>query len=154
MMCKLSLIVPIYGVERYIRQFAESALDQSYDDIQFIFVNDGTKDRSMEILEELIEERFNHLRSRIIIINKENGGLPSARKAGLEVADGEYILFADSDDWLEKDAVAKIVAKAEETDADIVYFDLIKEYGHKTSYKRERDYTADTRMDFSINRFN
>ena len=70
-MCKLSLIVPIYGVERYIRQFAESALDQSYDDIQFIFVNDGTKDRSMEILEELIEERFNHLRSRIIIINKE-----------------------------------------------------------------------------------
>ena len=153
-MCKLSLIVPIYGVERYIRQFAESALDQSYDDIQFIFVNDGTKDRSMEILEELIEERFNHLRSRIIIINKENGGLPSARKAGLEVADGEYILFADSDDWLEKDAVAKIVAKAEETDADIVYFDLIKEYGHKTSYKRERDYTADTRMDFIINIFN
>lgn len=153
-MCKLSLIVPIYGVERYIRQFAESALDQSYDDIQFIFVNDGTKDRSMEILEELIEERFNHLRSRIIIVNKENGGLPSARKAGLEVADGEYILFADSDDWLEKDAVAKIVAKAEETDADIVYFDLIKEYGHKTSYKRERDYTADTRMDFIINIFN
>lgn len=153
-MCKLSLIVPIYGVERYIRQFAESALDQSYDDIQFIFVNDGTKDRSMEILEELIEERFNHLRSRIIIINKENGGLPSARKAGLEVADGEYILFADSDDWLEKDAVAKIVAKAEETDADIVYFDLIKEYGHKTSYKREKDYTADTRMDFIINIFN
>lgn len=153
-MYKLSLIVPIYGVERYIRQFAESALDQSYDDIQFIFVNDGTKDRSMEILEELIEERFNHLRSRIIIVNKENGGLPSARKAGLEVADGEYILFADSDDWLEKDAVAKIVAKAEETDADIVYFDLIKEYGHKTSYKRERDYTADTRMDFIINIFN
>lgn len=153
-MCKLSLIVPIYGVERYIRQFAESALDQSYDDIQFIFVNDGTKDRSMEILEELIEERFNHLKSRIIIVNKENGGLPSARKAGLEVADGEYILFADSDDWLEKDAVAKIVAKAEETDADIVYFDLIKEYGHKTSYKRERDYTAETRMDFIINIFN
>ena len=153
-MYKLSLIVPIYGVERYIRQFAESALDQSYDDIQFIFVNDGTKDRSMEILEELIEERFNHLRSRIIIINKENGGLPSARKAGLEVADGEYILFADSDDWLEKDAVAKIVAKAEETDADIVYFDLIKEYGHKTSYKRERDYTVETRMDFIINIFN
>ena len=71
-MYKLSLIVPIYGVERYIRQFAESALGQSYDDIQFIFVNDGTKDRSMEILEELIEERFTHLKSRIIIVNKEN----------------------------------------------------------------------------------
>ena len=126
-MCKVSLIVPIYGVERYIRQFAESALGQSYDDIQFIFVNDGTKDRSMEILEDLIEERFSHLRSRIVIVNKENGGLPSARKAGLEVADGEYILFADSDDWLELDAVSKVMAKAEETDAAIVYFDLIKE---------------------------
>ena len=77
---KISLVVPVYGVEFYIRQFAESAIDQSYNNIQFIFVNDGTKDRSMEILEELIEERFNHLRSRIIIINKENGGLPSARK--------------------------------------------------------------------------
>ena len=154
MMYRLSLIVPIYGVERYIKQFAESALGQSYDDIQFVFVNDGTKDKSMEILEELIEERFNQLRPRIVIVNKENGGLPSARKAGLEVAEGEYILFADSDDWLEKDAVAKIMAKVEETDADIVYFDLIKEYGHKTSYKREREYTAATRNEFIINIFN
>ena len=80
MMYRLSLIVPIYGVERYIKQFAESALGQSYDDIQFVFVNDGTKDKSMEILEELIEERFNQLRPRIVIVNKENGGLPSARK--------------------------------------------------------------------------
>lgn len=154
MMYKLSLIVPIYGVERYIKQFAESALAQTYDDIQFVFVNDGTKDKSMEILEELIEERFNHLRPRIVIVNKENGGLPSARKAGLEVAEGEYILFADSDDWLEKDAVAKIMTKVEETGADIVYFDLIKEYGHKTSYKREREYTAATRNEFIINIFN
>lgn len=153
-MFKVSLIVPIYGVERYIRQFAESALGQTYDDLQFVFVNDGTKDRSMEILDELIDERFAALRPRIVIVNKENGGLPSARKAGLEVADGEYILFADSDDWLEKDAVAKVMAKAVETDADIVYFDLIKEYGYKTSYKREREYTVETKRDFIINIFN
>ena len=108
----------------------------------------------MDILDELIAEKFSHLKPRITIINKENGGLPSARKAGLDVADGEYILFADSDDWLEIDAAAKIIAKAEETDADIVYFDLIKEYGHKTSYKREREYSADTRQDFIINIFN
>ena len=126
---KISLIAPIYGVEPYIRQFAESALGQTYDDIQFIFVNDGTKDRSMEILDALIEEKFAHLRSRITIINTENGGLPSARKAGLERAEGEYILFADSDDWLDTDAVAKVVAVAERTDADMVYFDLVKEYG-------------------------
>lgn len=151
---KISLIVPVYGVEKYIRQFAESALGQTYADVQFIFVNDGTKDRSMDILGELIEERFSHIKDRILIINKENGGLPSARKAGLEAADGEYILFADSDDWLELDAVAKVMAKVEETGSDIVYFDLIKEYGHKASYKREREYTAATREDFIINIFN
>lgn len=151
---KVSLVVPVYGVERYIRQFAESAFGQTYDDVQFVFVNDGTKDRSMEILDELIEERYPHLKERILIINKENGGLPSARKAGLDAAEGEYILFADSDDWLQTDALAKIMAKADQTGADIVYFDLIKEYGHKVSYKREKEYTARTKQDYIINIFN
>lgn len=151
---RISLIVPIYGVEKYIAKFAESALDQTYQDLQFIFVNDGTKDRSMEILRELISSRYTHLQSRIVIIDKENGGLPSARKAGLDVAEGEYVLFADSDDWMETDAVEKVMAKAEETDADIVYFDLVKEYGHRTSYKREREYTGATKDDFIVNIFN
>ena len=151
---RISLIVPIYGVEKYIAKFAESALDQTYQDLQFIFVNDGTKDRSMEILRELISSRYTHLQSRIVIIDKENGGLPSARKAGLDVAEGEYVLFADSDDWMETDAVEKVMAKADETDADIVYFDLIKEYGNRTSYKRERDYTGATKDDFIVNMFN
>lgn len=151
---RISLIVPIYGVEKYIAKFAESALDQTYQNLQFIFVNDGTKDRSMEILRELISSRYTHLQSRIVIIDKENGGLPSARKAGLDVAEGEYVLFADSDDWMETDAVEKVMAKADETDADIVYFDLIKEYCNRTSYKRERDYTGATKDDFIVNMFN
>lgn len=151
---KISLIVPIYGVEKYIGKFAESALEQTYQDIQFIFVNDGTKDRSMEILNGLIDGKYSHLRERILIIDKENGGLPSARKAGLEAAEGEYILFADSDDWLETDAVEKVMSKAEETDADIVYFDIVKEYGHKKSIKREREYTAASKEDFIVNIFN
>ena len=98
---KVSLIVPIYGVEKYIEKFARTALGQTYTDVQFIFVNDGTKDRSMEILETLIEKEYAHLKDRVIIVNKENQGLPQARKTGLEYAEGEYILFADSDDWLE-----------------------------------------------------
>jgi glycosyltransferase involved in cell wall biosynthesis len=151
---KVSLIVPIYGVEKYIEKFARTALGQTYDDIQFVFVNDGTKDRSMEILEGLIEKEFAHLKERIVIVNKENQGLPQARKTGLEHAEGEYILFADSDDWLEVDAVEKVMKKAEETGADIVYFDLVKEYGDRTSYKRERDYTARTKKDFIMNMFN
>lgn len=151
---RISLIVPIYGVEKYIAKFAESALDQTYQDLQFIFVNDGTKDRSMEILRDLIANRYTHLQSRIVIIDKENGGLPSARKAGLDVAEGEYVLFADSDDWMETDAVEKVMAKADETHADIIYFDLIKEYGNRTSYKREREYTGATKDDFIVNMFN
>ena len=151
---KLSLIAPIYGVEKYIRKFAETALGQTYEDMEFIFVNDGTKDRSMEILEELIEEQFSHLRPRIVIVNKENGGLPSARKSGLEVAQGEYILFADSDDWLELDAAERVMAEAERTDADMVYFDLVKEYGHKQSVKHERTYTAETKVRWIENMFN
>lgn len=151
---RISLIAPIYGVEKYIAGFAESVLDQTYQDIQFVFVNDGTKDRSMDILRQLIDERYVHLKPRILIIDKENGGLPSARKVGLDAAEGEYILFADSDDWLQTDAVEKVMAKADETDADIVYFDLIKEYGNRVSYKKEREYTGETKEDFIVNMFN
>lgn len=151
---RVSLIAPVYGVEKYIAKFAESVLGQTYQDVQFIFVNDGTKDRSIDILNELIEAKYADMKSHILIINKENGGLPSARKAGLEAADGDYILFADSDDWLETDALAKIMAKADETDADIIYFDLLKEYGDRTSYKKEREYTAETKDEFIINIFN
>lgn len=151
---KISLIVPIYGVEKYIEKFARTALGQTYRNMQFVFVNDGTKDSSMEILEALIEKEFSDRKPDVVIVNKENQGLPQARKTGLEHAEGEYILFADSDDWLDLDAVAKVVAKAEETDADIVYFDLVKEYAGRTSYKKERDYTVETKMDFIMNMFN
>ena len=121
--CRVSVIVPIYQVEAYLPRCLDSILAQTFTDYELILVNDGTKDRSMEILEALIEEKFSHLRPRIVIGNKENGGLPSARKAGLEVAEGEYILFADSDDWLELNAVERVMAEAERTDADaqIIY---------------------------------
>ena len=134
----LSIIVPIYGVEKYIAQFAHSLLGQTYTDVQFIFVNDGTKDQSVEILEAIIERQYSYLRPNILIINKENEGLPKARETGLAHATGEYILFADSDDWLELDAVETVVNCIKETQADLIYFDLVKEYGQRTSYKTER----------------
>lgn len=151
---KVSLIVPIYGVEKYIEKFASTALGQTYDNIQFVFVNDGTKDASMDVLNALIEKEFSHRKDDILIINKVNEGLPLARKTGLDNATGEYILFADSDDWMELDAVQKVMAKADETDADIIYFDLVKEYGDRTSYKAEREYTSETKADFIVNMFN
>ena len=97
----ISVVAPIYGVEKFIGRFAESLLSQSYPHVQYIFVNDGTKDASIDVLEGIINKEYNHLRDRIIIVNKENGGLPSARKAGMEYVTGDYVWHVDSDDWLE-----------------------------------------------------
>ena len=150
----LSVIVPIYGVEKYIEKFSQSLLGQTYTNVQFIFVNDGTKDKSIDILKNIINDQYPHLLPNILIINKENEGLPKARKTGLEHATGEYILFADSDDWLELDAIETIINSIKETQADLIYFDLVKEYGHRQSNKIEKEYTAATKNDFIINLFN
>ena len=151
---RVSLVVPIYGVEKYIGRFAECALSQTCTQMQFVFVNDGTRDRSMEILKALIDEKYAYRKADIVIVNKKNEGLPLARKTGVENADGEYIHFADSDDWLEPDAVQKVVDRIEQTGADVVYFDLIKEYACHRSYKREKEYDARTKRKFIINIFN
>ena len=150
----LSVIVPIYGVEKYIETFATSLLEQLSTGIQAIFVNDGTKDRSIDILREIIDNRFAHLWPQILIIEKENEGLPKARQTGLEHATGEYVLFADSDDWLDQEALGTLTDAIERTQADLIYFDLVKEYGHRQSYRKEKEYTAATKGEFIINMFN
>ena len=143
-----SIIVPIYGVEKYIRQCADTVLGQTYPNIQFVFVNDGTKDKSMQVLDELIEEKYAHLKDRIVIINKENGGLPAARKSGVEVATGDYILHVDSDDWIELDTAERIAEKARETDADLICFKVFKEEKKRTRVRGDRKYTDDQKEVF------
>ena len=136
----ISLIIPVYGVELYIAEFADSVFGQSCPDIQYIFVNDGTKDRSIEVLNDLIEAKYPHLREHIVIVNKENGGLPAARKTGMEYATGDYIYHVDPDDWLSPGALEAIAAKCRETNADIVYFNYVKEYSNRSSVKKENEY--------------
>lgn len=150
----ISIIAPIYGVENYIVEFARSVLSQSYPYIEFVFVNDGTKDRSIELLEELIEANYEHLRPQIKIVNKPNGGLPAARRTGLEHATGDYIYNVDSDDWLSEGAIEKIAAKIAETDADIVYFNYVKEYPTRSSVKKERHYDSSERKEYVRNMYN
>jgi glycosyltransferase involved in cell wall biosynthesis len=94
----LSVIIPIYNMEKYLRKCLESVLHQSFLDMEIICVDDGSVDRSLQIIEEYGKED-----SRIKIIHKENGGLVSARKAGLGAVMGEYIGFVDGDDWIEPD---------------------------------------------------
>ncbi|MBO4434806.1 MAG: glycosyltransferase [Bacteroidales bacterium] len=122
----VSIVVPFYNVEAYIGQCAESLLGQTYPSIEFIFVNDGTQDRSREVLADVIAR---YPGRNVQIVDKANGGLPQARKTGIGLCTGEYVLNVDSDDWLEPDAVEKLVAEAEKSKADVVYFFAWKEFG-------------------------
>ena len=143
----VSVIVPMYGVENYIARCAESLFAQTSPDIEFIFVDDGGKDRTVEILRGILARQEPSLQERVRIISKENGGLPHARMTGLDAATGEYVLHVDSDDWLEPAAVEKLVRKAVETEADIVVYDFWKEYANRSKLDSETDSSvADTNL--------
>ena len=135
----VSVIVPMYGVENYIARCAESLFAQTYPHIEFIFVDDGCKDRTVDVLRGILGKQEPALQARVRIISKENAGLPHARKTGLDAATGEYVLHVDSDDWLEPTAVEKLVRKAVETEADIVVYDFWKEYPNRSKLDSERD---------------
>ena len=97
-MPKVSVIVPIYNVEKYLEKCINSLLSQTLEDIQIILVNDGSKDNSGNIAKEY--EKNN--KDRVIYVEKENGGLSDARNYGLKYATGDFIAFLDSDDYIEK----------------------------------------------------
>ena len=119
-MPKVSVIVPIYGVEKYISRCAISLMEQSLEDMEFIFVNDCTKDKSIDVLEHTLLS-YPSRRSQVRIISKQiNEGVSYARKTGLENACGEYIGFCDSDDWVAKTMYEKLYEKAIRYDLDYV----------------------------------
>ncbi len=114
---KISVIIPIYNVEKYLSRCVDSVLSQALTDLEVILVNDGSPDGCGKICDEYREKD-----ERVKVVHKENGGLSSARNAGLDVATGEYTFFLDSDDWLEKDGLNKLYEKATETGVDFVRF--------------------------------
>lgn len=121
-MTKLSIIVPVYNVEKYVRSCIESIFRQGLDDADFevIIVNDGTPDRSMEVIEDIIRQHRN-----ITVINQENQGLSVARNNGIEAAKGEYIFMSDSDDLLTENSLKPLLEKALETRADMIVADFM-----------------------------
>ena len=92
----ISIIVPVYNVEKYLERCIESIVNQTYKDIEIILVDDGSPDNC-----PVICDRYAEKDNRIKVIHKQNGGLINARKSGLEIAQGDYIGFVDSDDWIE-----------------------------------------------------
>ena len=125
-MVKVSVIVPIYNAERYLKQCLDSIKDQTLTDIEVIMIDDGSTDRSAEISNQYLTD------SRFSYYFKENEGLAAARADGIERANGEYIGFIDSDDWIEPDMYEKMYTAAKSNDSDIVFCNCIQnENGHR-----------------------
>lgn len=110
----ISVIVPIYNAEQYLEKCIDSIINQTYTNFEIILVNDGSTDNSGSICDEYAKKD-----SRIRVIHKENGGLSSARNVGLDNANGEYVSFVDSDDWIEQDMLETLYNSCEENNAEI-----------------------------------
>mgnify|MGYP003401399665 FL=1 len=112
---KVSVIVPVYNVEQYLSDCLESICRQTLKGIEIIVVNDGSTDNSLSIIKS-----FQQKYSNIKLINKKNGGLSSARNAGIDMAVGEYLFFVDSDDFIDLDTLEKMYVKANETHCPLI----------------------------------
>lgn len=111
----VSVIIPVYNVEKYLKQCIDSVLQQTYTDIQVILVDDGSSDGCGKIC-----DTYRLADPRVEVIHKQNGGLGYARNSGLALAKGEYVIFIDSDDWIEADHIERLVCAAEAAGADAV----------------------------------
>lgn len=128
----ISIIVPIYNVEDYLPQCVESILNQTYQKIEVILVDDGSRDSSATIIDKYAEKD-----NRVIIVHKENGGLVSARKSGLQLAKGQYVVYVDGDDWIESNRIDNLVKNGLNRNPDMVYMNGYRmDYGYCTKIKR------------------
>lgn len=120
-MSTVSIIVPVYNVEKYLNACVESIVKQTYADLEIILVDDGSTDNSGRLCDQWMEED-----DRIVVIHKKNGGLSDARNVGLDSAAGDWIMFVDSDDFVHQDMVKISLEIAEKNNSDLVAFDCLK----------------------------
>lgn len=136
----LSVIVPIYNVERYLPRCIDSIIAQTYKNLEIILVDDGSIDKSGQIA-DFYQKKDN----RIKVIHKNNGGLSDARNTGIDNATGDYIAFVDSDDFVEPDIYEKSMEKIKNTNSDVLVFEIARDYSDKKSiiYKIEKEEVVD-----------
>lgn len=120
----VSIIVPVYKVEKYLQRCMNSVLNQDYENLEVILVDDGSPDSSPVLCDEIAKKD-----SRVKVIHKQNGGQSSARNAGLALASGEYVNFLDSDDWIARDTISYALSVMNKYNADAVQY----EYAHVSS---------------------
>lgn len=136
-MYKVSVIVPVYGAEKYIEKCARSLFCQTLDAIEYIFINDCTPDNSEDILKKTLEFYPDRKKDTKIIKMSSNKGQAIVRRYGIQLAQGEYVIFCDSDDWIDRDAYELMYNKAIETNADIVVSDFVYEYSKYSEVKKQ-----------------
>lgn len=125
---KVSIIVTVYNAEKYLDKCIKSIINQDYNNIQIILVNDGSTDNSLSICKE-----YEKLDKRVVVISSVNEGLVAARKKGILLSNGEYIGFLDSDDWIDSDMIHNIIDQS--YGEDVIAFGMNEEYGYKNVLK-------------------
>jgi len=133
----VSILVPVYNVSKYIERCAHSLFQQTFEDIEYVFVNDCTPDDSIEKLQKVIEQYPNRKKRIKIIHHEKNRGLAAARITAIDNSTGKYIQHIDSDDYIEIDMIASIYQKAQETMADMVVSDSIMEFPARQYISKE-----------------
>lgn len=144
---KVSVLIPVYGVEKYVGQCSKTLFGQTYDDIEYVFVDDCTPDNSVAVIRQVLSE-YPHREQQVHIIRHDhNRGLGAARKTALEAATGDFVLNVDSDDHLPLDAVEKLVACQQQTGADIVSGNYSSHYEDDTIvFHREQHLNKDVSL--------
>lgn len=132
----ISVIVPVYNVEKYLSRCLESIINQTYKNIEVVCIDDGSPDKSINILKQ-----YEKKDKRIKIIRQENKGLSGARNTGIKKSNGEYIFFVDSDDWLPKNAIELLYKTIEKDKSDICIGNLVKTYPKKNKEKKLKKMT-------------
>ena len=129
----ISIIVPIYNVDKYLEECIESLKNQTYKNLEIILINDGSADNSEQICREEAKQD-----NRIVFINKKNGGAASAKNKGLKVAKGDYIIFVDSDDFIEPDMIEYMVNTIKKYNSDIIQCSFINLYKNTEKFKQDK----------------
>lgn len=137
----VSIVIPVYNVEEYLRECLDSVIAQTYDNLEIICVNDGSPDNSIDILKE-----YANLDKRIKVIEIANQGLSKARNVGMAHCSGTYMMFLDSDDWIEKEAIEVAVRKMLVSGVDLVLWNYVKEYTNESRpvdvFKKDQVYDS------------
>ncbi len=139
---KVSVIIPIYNVSRFIERCAESLMQQTLREVEYIFVDDATPDNSISILEEMIARYPQRMKQVHIVHHAENKGLPAARNTGLAHATGEYIFHCDSDDYVEPTMLEEMYNTAKAQEADIVWCDWFLTFAQNERYMRQPSFDS------------